>query len=111
MSSARTLEGGAPAARWQRFTPAQRWMRYGVWLAIVAAVVQSLRSVQVIPEFLADAPEQMADMLVRMWPIDWAHYPKGIHEALVETLHMATLGTILALVMACLLYTSPSPRD
>ncbi len=100
MSEANALAQAVAAPKWQRFTPAQRLMRYGVWLAIVAAVVQSLRSVQVIPEFLADAPEQMADMLVRMWPIDWAHYPRGIHEALVETLHMATLGTILSLVMA-----------
>jgi phosphonate transport system permease protein len=100
MSSTTTLEPAAPPIKWQRFTPLQRLMRYGVWVAIVAAVLQSLRSVQVIPEFLADAPEQMADMLVRMWPIDWAHYPASIHEALVETLHMATLGTILSLAMA-----------
>ena len=100
MSSPGLHHRAASAPAWQRFTPAQRLMRYGVWLAIVAAVVQSARTVQVIPEFLADAPEQMADMLVRMWPVDWAHYPASIHEALVETLHMATLGTILSLVMA-----------
>lgn len=92
---------GRPAAPvWQRHTPVQRLLRYGVWLFIVWAVVQSLRSVQVIPEFLLDAPEQMADMLVRMWPIDWAHYPHSVHGALVETLHMATLGTLLSLAMA-----------
>lgn len=91
---------GQPAREWQRHSPAQRLLRYGVWLLVVAAVVQSLRSVQVIPEFLLDAPEQMADMLARMWPIDWAHYPKSVHGALVETLHMATLGTLLSLLMA-----------
>ena len=90
----------ASSPSWQRFTPAQRLLRYGVWLAIVAAVVQSARSVKVIPEFLVDAPEQMADMLSRMWPIDWAHYPASIHAALVETLHMATMGTLLSLLMA-----------
>jgi phosphonate transport system permease protein len=90
----------ASQRQWQRFTLPQRMLRYGVWLIMVWAVVQSLRSVQVIPEFLYDAPEQMGDMLTRMWPIDWAHYPKSIHSALVETLHMATLGTILSLAMA-----------
>ena len=55
---------------------------------------------QVIPEFLYDAPEQVADLLVRMWPIEWSYYPKGVHEALLETLHIATLGTLLAIVMA-----------
>ena len=101
MSELASASMQAPSPRrWQRFTLPQRMLRYGVWLIMVWAVVQSLRSVQVIPEFLYDAPEQMGDMLGRMWPIDWAHYPKSIHDALVETLHMATLGTILSLAMA-----------
>jgi phosphonate transport system permease protein len=63
-------------------------------------VVASLQSIDIIPEFLEDAPEQMMDLLRRMWPVDVAHYPRAIHEALVETLHIATLGTILTLVLA-----------
>ena len=35
-----------------------------------------------------------------MWPIEWNYYPKGVHDALFETLHIATLGTLLALIMA-----------
>jgi phosphonate transport system permease protein len=35
-----------------------------------------------------------------MWPIDFAHYPESVHDALMETLHIATLGTLLALVLA-----------
>lgn len=85
---------------WRRFTPRQRISRFAIYLALVIAVVLSLRSVEVIPEFLYDAPEQMRDLLQRMWPIAWAHYPKGVHEALMETIHIATLGTILAVVMA-----------
>lgn len=85
---------------WQRHTRPQRLLRLGVTLLMVWAVVQSLRSVQVIPEFLLDAPEQMADLVARMWPIDWAHYPQAVHGALMDTLHMATLGTILSLLMA-----------
>jgi len=88
------------ARTWRRFSPAKRFARFAVYLGIVAAIVASLRSVEVIPEFLADAPEQMRDLLVRMWPIDWAHYPSGVHDALVETLHIATLGTIIAVVLA-----------
>jgi phosphonate transport system permease protein len=85
---------------WQRLSRGQRLARYGVWLAIVAAVVQALRSVEVIPEFLLDAPEQMRDMLERMWPIAWSHYPQGVQPALVETLHIASLGTLMAVAMA-----------
>jgi phosphonate transport system permease protein len=85
---------------WRRFTPAQRLARFAVYLVIVAAIVLSVRTVEVIPEFLADAPEQVVDLLTRMWPVDWAHYPETIHDALMETIHIATLGTLLSLVLA-----------
>jgi phosphonate transport system permease protein len=85
---------------WRRFTPAQRVARFGVYLAIVAAIVASIQTVEVIPEFLADAPDQVADLLARMWPVDLAYYPRGVHAALMETLHIASLGTLLALLLA-----------
>src|SRR3954465_11510537 len=88
------------ARTWRRFTPGQRIARFAVYLAMVVAIVLSVRSVEVIPEFMLDAPEQMADLLKRMWPVAFAYYPKGVHEAMMETLHIATLGTILAVVMA-----------
>lgn len=85
---------------WRRFTPGQRLARFALYFGIVAACVVSLRTVQIIPEFLYDAPEQVADLFKRMWPIEWAFYPRGVHDALIETLHIASLGTILAIVMA-----------
>jgi len=94
--STATLE----ARTWRRFTPAQRLARFAVYLAMVTAIVVSIQNIEVIPEFLLDAPEQMADLFKRMWPIAFAYYPKGVHEALIETLHIATLGTIMAAVMA-----------
>jgi phosphonate transport system permease protein len=90
-----------PAPRiWRRHTLAESLLRFAVWLAIALAVVQSLRSIEVIPEFIADAPEQMGDMLGRMWPIDWAFYWQGVHPALVETIHIASLGTLIAIFLA-----------
>jgi phosphonate transport system permease protein len=85
---------------WIRFTPAQRLARFALYFGIVAACVVSLRTVQIIPEFLYDAPEQVADLFRRMWPIDWRYYPKGVHDAMVETLHIASVGTVLAVFMA-----------
>lgn len=85
---------------WTRFTPAQRLGRYTVYFFIVLAIVASVRSVEVIPEFIADAPEQVADMLNRMWPIAFDHYPEGIHDALLDSIHIATLGTVLAVILA-----------
>src|SRR3546814_9703353 len=85
---------------WQRYTMGQRLLRFALYLAVVAAIVQALRSVEVIPEFLYDAPEQMADLLGCMWPIDWSYYPEGVQGPLLETLHIATLGTILSVILA-----------
>jgi phosphonate transport system permease protein len=100
MSSVMTASPAAGERRWQRFSPLQRGLRFLIWFVIVAAVLVAARSVEVIPEFIADAPEQMADLLKRMWPPAVAYYPEGIHAALVETLHIASLGTILSVLMA-----------
>lgn len=103
MSAPATLParpGAALAREWARFTPQERIGRWLVWLAVVASLVWAVRTVEIIPEFLADAPEQMADLLVRMWPPDLAHYYPSVHAALVETLHIATLGTVLSFLLA-----------
>lgn len=91
-----------PAAvrHWTRFTMAQRLGRFTVYLLAVAAVAWSLKTIEIIPEFLYDAPTQTADLFKRMWPFDWAHYAKAVHEALIETFHIATLGTLLAIMIA-----------
>ena len=100
--SASALAAAAPVGQraWRRFSRAQRLARFTVYLVIVAAIALSIQSIEVIPEFLADAPEQVLDLVTRMWPPDWSHYRGTIHDALVETLHIATLGTLLALVLA-----------
>jgi phosphonate transport system permease protein len=91
----------APIAReWQRFTLGEKLARYAVYLFTVVAVVWSARYVEIIPEFLADAPAQTADLFRRMWPFDWPHYFKAVHHALIETFHIATLGTLLSIGLA-----------
>jgi phosphonate transport system permease protein len=74
--------------------------RFAVYFGIVLAIVASLQTVQVIPEFIYDAPEQAMDMLRRMWPIAWGFYPEGVQQPLIDSLHIATLGTVLAVLMA-----------
>ncbi|MBU1001054.1 MAG: phosphonate ABC transporter, permease protein PhnE [Proteobacteria bacterium] len=85
---------------WQRFTPAQRLARFTVFLGLAMAFAVSLRSVSIIPEFLLDAPAQMADLFARMWPPDTASYKINVHDSLIETLNIAGLGTMLALLLA-----------
>lgn len=91
---------GRPPRTWQRFSTSQRLLRFTLYLLGLAAIVQSIRQIEIIPEFLLDAPEQMADLLNRMWPVDWSHYPNSVHQALVETLHIASLGTVIAVILA-----------
>ena len=85
---------------WERFTPAQRMARFAIYLGAVSAVVVSMRTVEIIPEFLYDIPAQIADLFTRMWPLDTGHYAEGVHGALIETLNIASLGTVLALILS-----------
>ncbi|MEZ0576419.1 phosphonate ABC transporter, permease protein PhnE [Halodesulfovibrio aestuarii] len=86
---------------WERFTPRQRLARFAVYLGAVSLLVFSLSTVEIIPEFLYDAPYQLHDLFTRMWPIDFASYTQeNIHQALIETLNIASLGTVLALFLA-----------
>jgi phosphonate transport system permease protein len=85
---------------WHRYTSGQRLARFTFYFFIVAAVVASARTVEIIPEFLYDAPEQMKDLLTRMWPPEFRYYPDGIHDALIETIHIASLGTLLSIFIA-----------
>ncbi len=84
---------------WQRFTPLQRLSRFGFYLFTVATLVVSLRTIDVIPEFLYDAPDQMVDLVRRMWPPDLSYIAPTL-KGLIETIHIATLGTIIAIAMA-----------
>ncbi len=88
------------AKEWSRFTPQERLARFAVFLGFGIAFALSLQKVEVIPEFLLDAPQQVVDLLTRMWPVDYSYYWEGVHVALVETLHIATLGTLMSLFFA-----------
>src|SRR4029453_721573 len=88
--------------RWQRFSAAERTLRSVFYLIALIAIVWSLRTIEIIPEFLYDAPQQTADLFARMWPINWAWYPKVVHPALGETLYTPALGTVLAVARASL---------
>jgi len=92
---------------WQRFTPSERLARFAVYFLCVAAIATSLRTLDVIPEFLWDAPAQVKDLFVRMWPVDWPFYatPRNtgaqtVHDALIDTLAIALLGTLFGLLLA-----------
>jgi phosphonate transport system permease protein len=94
----------SPMSSYQRFTLAEKLGRFAVYFGCVLAIVLSIKAIEVMPEFLADAPAQMKDLLVRMWPVDWSSYAyaakDGVHAALIDTLAISFLATVLGLILA-----------
>jgi len=58
MSANAKLQAPIGERIWQRLSPAQRLSRFAFYLLAVAAIVWSLRRIEIIPEFLYDAPQQ-----------------------------------------------------
>ena len=85
--------------RWQRHSASERLLRFFAYLVTVAVLVWAVSGLDIYWPWVWDAPIQIGDLLGRMTP------PKlgGLREigaALIETIHIATLATALALVLA-----------
>ncbi|WP_367996280.1 phosphonate ABC transporter, permease protein PhnE [Haloferax volcanii] len=85
--------------RWERFDRRRRISRFVLTLVAAVAVVGSWQFMDigiVRPETI---PREVDDLLTRMYPPDVA-YTTRIVEPLVETIQIAALGTIGALVLS-----------
>ena len=70
------------------------------WAAGLAfATAWSISALDIEWAFFADAHEQAADLAGRMWPPRWSYLPR-ILAPLLETIHIATLGTAIGLVLS-----------
>lgn len=49
---------------------------------------------------LAESEVVTGDLLVRMWPVDWRFLLSTVLAAMIETLKLATLGTLMTLALA-----------
>jgi phosphonate transport system permease protein len=86
---------------WQRRTALAQW---GVWLGWLALVALFVFSWQVMNKntiwlFVEDAPRQAADLLSRAWPPRWSYLDR-LWGPLWDTINIATLGTLLGIVLA-----------
>lgn len=95
------IERTAGRIFWQRLLPSQQAMRFAGWLALVAATLWcfEIMTRNTIWGFVLDAPRQAADLLGRMVPPKWG-YITQLWWPLWETLNIATIGTLLAVLMA-----------
>lgn len=84
---------------WARFTPAQRMKRYLALLSVTLIVAWALSSIDVIWEWVWDAPLQLADLFTRMVPPDPTNLP-SILEATWQTINIATIATMIAVVLS-----------
>ncbi len=86
---------------WRRRTSREDWLRFAGWLALVALFVVCWRAMtqDTIWAFVWDAPAQAADIAGRMVPPRWSYIDR-LWGPLWDTINMATLGTLLAVVVA-----------
>ena len=54
----------AGAPEWHRFSARERVMRSSFYVLVLVAIVFSLRTIEIIPEFLYDAPQQTAKKIM-----------------------------------------------
>ncbi len=87
------------ARRWERHSRGQRWARLFARFGVALALVWSARGMGVRWEWIADSPAQLADLLGRMIPPDWA-FAGAVINPLLQTVNIATLGTAFAVLLA-----------
>ena len=87
--------------RWKSRINRQAWIVWGGWFVIVLLTVYCwiIMNEETMWIFVYDAPEQAADLISRMFPPDWMYVNK-LYKALWDTLNIATLGTLLGVVLA-----------
>ncbi len=82
---------------WQRFEPRERLKRICAFLLAMGTVVGSWMYMGLDLQYVWTAPQELLDLAVRMFPPNWA-YTTEIVVPLLETVHIAVVGTILAVI-------------
>ncbi len=86
---------------WRKRTPRQALLTWLAWIAGLVILVICFRFIsgQTLWFFVTDAPQQAADLVDRMFPPRW-EYANRLWGALWDTINIATLGTLMALVIS-----------
>ncbi len=92
---------GSAEKVWRRRTSAKQYAIWAGWLAATAVFVYcwQLISEKTIWAFVVDSPNQVGDLAYRMFPPKFSYMDK-LWERVWDTLNIATLGTLLAIVLA-----------
>lgn len=86
---------------WRHRTPRAQLALWAGWLGLVALFVWcwELMTARTMWIFVWDAPDAAADLLGRAIPPRWS-YMENLWSPLIDTINIATLGTLLGIVLA-----------
>ncbi len=84
---------------WSRYDRKEQWTRYAVYFITVLAVVWAVRDIDIFWPWVWDAPNQIQSLGARMWPPEFSAW-SAILQAMMETVHIATLATMLTVFIA-----------
>ncbi|GAA3956482.1 phosphonate ABC transporter, permease protein PhnE [Allohahella marinimesophila] len=84
---------------WSRYDRKEQLIRYGIYLVTVVAVVWAVKDIDIFWPWVWDAPTQIQNLGARMWPPELARW-NDIFQAMLETVHIATLSTVLTIFIA-----------
>ncbi|MFN3629830.1 MAG: phosphonate ABC transporter, permease protein PhnE [Casimicrobiaceae bacterium] len=97
--TATTTDPSTPV--WRKRTPKADLVVFAAWVLALAFVSWCFQvmTAETIWSFVTDAPKQAADIGSRMIPPDWS-FTRELLWPLWETLNIATLGTLIGIVIA-----------
>jgi phosphonate transport system permease protein len=84
---------------WERRTPRERLGRYVLMLLVIVAAAISWQLLNINYSYLGTAPVEFMDLINRMYPPN-VGYSEQILSPMIETIHIAILGTALAVLMS-----------
>lgn len=84
---------------WARYDRKEQWIRYAVYLVTLIAIVWAVRDIDIFWPWVWDAPNQIQNLGARMWPPEFSVW-SAIVSAMLETVHIATLSTMLTIFIA-----------
>lgn len=101
LSSSISSSSSHTMTSWHRHTPKQSLLHYLGWLLFLMLLTfcWQVMNEETIWDFVIDAPNQVADISSRMWPPRWS-YLEQLWLPLWDTINIATLGTLLGIVLA-----------
>ncbi|SNR25832.1 phosphonate transport system permease protein [Halorubrum vacuolatum] len=84
---------------WERYDRRTRLIRFFALLGALVLTIVSYQALAVRYEYVRTAPENMGNLIERMYPPDLA-YSSTIVEPMIATVNIAVVGTLFAILMA-----------